>query len=78
MADISTGADAVVDEVFSYQKVNKLKNHYYGAAAPANPVAGLIWVDSDDGKVYVYYGAAWVEVVTGSGESFHPFLLFGG
>ena len=64
MADISTGADATVDEVFSYQKVNKLKNHYYGAAAPADPVAGVIWIDSDDDRTYIYDGAAWVEFVT--------------
>lgn len=67
MADISTGADAVVDERLGYQKLNKLKNHYYGAVAPANPVAGVIWIDSDDGKVYRYYGAAWVEIASAAG-----------
>lgn len=62
MADLLTGADAVVDEIFSYQKVNKLKNHYYGAVGPADATAGVIWVDSDDGKVYRFFGAAWVVI----------------
>lgn len=62
MGTLLTAADAVVDEILSYQKVNKLKNHYYGAAGPVDAVAGVIWVDSDDGKVYRFYGAAWIEI----------------
>ena len=59
---IPNGSDAVVDSLFSYQQYNRIKNHWYSATAPTAPVAGMIWVDSDDGKVYVYYGAAWVEI----------------
>lgn len=69
MADISTGADAIVDEVLSYQKVNKLKNHYYGATAPADAVAGMIWIDSDDDVPYRYDGAAWVALVPADGSA---------
>ena len=55
------GSDAVVDSLFSYQQYNRIKNHWYGATAPSDPQPGMIWVDSDDGKSYVYYGSAWVE-----------------
>ena len=72
------GTDAAVDDLWAAQHVNKFKNHWYAAAAPTDPQAGMIWMDSDDGKVYAYYAAAWSEIVIGSGESFHPFLLFGG
>ncbi len=69
MADIGTGADAVVDEILSYQKVNKLKNHYYGAAGPADAASGVIWVDSDDGVTYKRHSAAWVALVANPMES---------
>ena len=59
---IPNGSDAVVDSLFSYQQYNRIKNHWYGATAPTAPVAGMIWVDSDNGKTYVYYGAAWVKI----------------
>lgn len=59
---LSDGDNAILDDVFSYQQYNKLKNHWYAATAPSNPQAGMIWIDSDNGKVYKYYGAAWVEI----------------
>ncbi len=64
MGTLLTGADAVVDEILSYQKVNKLKNHYYGAVAPADVTAGVIWIDSNNDKVYRYDGAAWSQFYT--------------
>ena len=69
MADISTGADAVVDERLDYIKFNKVKNHYRAAAAPADAVAGVIWQDSDDNQVYIYNGAAWIPLLTATGLS---------
>lgn len=59
MGTLATGANAVVDEILSYQKVNLLKNHFYAAAGPADATAGVIWMDSDDGVVYKRYAAAW-------------------
>jgi len=49
---ISTGEDAVLDDIFSYQVYNKNKNNWYAAAAPADIQDGMIWVDSDNGVVY--------------------------
>lgn len=76
---LSNGTDAVVDEVFSYQIANKFKNHWSAATAMSDPQAGMIRHDTDDDTWQGYTtGAAWITFVTGSGESFHPFLLFGG
>ena len=30
------------------------------ASEPATPIAGDIWIDTDDSKVYFYNGATWV------------------
>lgn len=59
---LATGEDAVLDDVWSYQQYNRFKNHWVGASAPANAVAGMIWSDSDDDKLYHYTGAAWQEI----------------
>ena len=64
MGTLLTGANAVVDEILSYQKVNKLKNHFYAATGPADATSGVIWIDSDDDKAYLYDGAAWDEILT--------------
>ena len=64
---ISTGDDGVLDDVFSYQIYNKIKNHWRGSTAPANPQAGMIFSDSDDDKLYYWNGAAWVEIEAGGG-----------
>lgn len=63
MADLLTGADAVVDEVFSYQKANKFKNHYRGATAPADIQPGMLFSDSDDDRLYHRKAAANNEVL---------------
>ena len=55
---ISTGDDAVLDDLFSYQVYNKIKNHWYAATAPADVQNGMIYVDSDNSKVYAYDGSA--------------------
>jgi len=59
---LTNGTDAVLDEIWSYQIVNKFKNHWYSATGPSDPQAGMIWMDSDDGLLYKRYGAAWVEI----------------
>jgi hypothetical protein len=32
------------------------------SSAPSTPTTGSLWFDSDDGKTYVYYDSAWVEI----------------
>ena len=59
---ITTGSDGVLDDVFSYQVYNKIKNHWRAAAAPANVQVGMIWSDSDDNKLYHYTGSS-VEII---------------
>jgi len=67
---ISTGDDGILDDVFSYQIYNKIKNHWRGAAAPAEIQAGMIFSDSDDNRVYHYTGAALQEIIhTGATET---------
>ena len=74
-----------IDQKFPHlsdqQKVNKLKNHFYAAAAPADVTAGVIWIDSDDDKVYRYDGAAWSQFYTVADPNpnalFHPFFFLG-
>ena len=67
---ISTGDDAVLDDVFSYQIYNKIKNAWRGASAPADIQAGMIFSDSDDDRIYHYTGAALEEIIhTGATET---------
>jgi hypothetical protein len=42
-----------------------------GATAPVNPTAGTLWWDSVSGRLYVYFGTAWVDAspVDGAGIS---------
>ena len=64
MGTLLTGANAVVDEILSYQKVTVIKNHYYAAVGPADATSGVIWIDSDDGITYRRYAAAWNAIGT--------------
>jgi hypothetical protein len=48
------GRNIVASDFCSYQLMNVIKNCFYGASAPASPVAGLIWVNSATGAVTVY------------------------
>jgi len=64
---ISTGDDAILDDVFSYQIYNKIKNAWRGATPPANPQAGMIFSDSDDNTLWHWTGAVWVEIATAVG-----------
>lgn len=63
---ILTGSDGVLDDLFSYQVFNYLKNHWRAAAAPADKQPGMIRSDSDDDKLHHYGnvgGAAWEEIL---------------
>ena len=59
MADLTTGADAVSGDKFSYQQHNRLKDHWRSATAPTAPVAGMIWSKTTDDSLWVYDGTAW-------------------
>lgn len=59
---ILTGSDGILDDLFSYQVYNKIKNHWRAAVAPADIQAGMIWSDSDDDKLY-HHGAADEEIL---------------
>lgn len=59
---IIQGTDGVLDDLFSYQVYNKLKNHWRLGVEPADKQAGMIWSDLDDNKLY-HYGAAWEEIL---------------
>ena len=59
---ILTGDDGILDDLFSYQVYNKIKNHWRAAAVPADIQPGMIWSDSDDDKLY-HHGAADEEIL---------------
>lgn len=63
MADLTTGADAVSGDLLDFAQYNRIKNHWRSATAPTAPVAGEIWVKTDN-TVWVYDGAAWIQVAT--------------
>ena len=78
MADILTGADAISGSRLSYQEANKIKNCYRGAAAPADAVAGVLWQDSADDRLYQYDGAAWNLLGPDEVGTWTPAITFGG
>lgn len=59
---IIQGTDGVLDDLFSYQVYNKLKNHWRLGVAPADIQPGMIWSDLDDDKLY-HHGAADEEIL---------------
>jgi len=67
MPELIDGIDFVSGDIFSYQQANRMKNAWYGATAPANPVNGMIWIKSD-GAVYYYFNA-WVHLYSRHTES---------
>ncbi len=44
----------------------------YQASSPTGTIAGQLWVDSDDNKIYVYNGTTWVLVGGSSYQSTSP------
>jgi len=60
---ILTGTDGVLDDLFSYQVFNWLKNTWYAGAAPADMQDGMMWVDSGDGKLHLRHGGGLEEVL---------------
>lgn len=82
MGDILTGGDAISGDRLSFQEINEVKNHFYGpdppAAAVAGAVAGVLWVDSDDDRVYRYDGANWVVLGPDVDGNWIPTMTFGG
>ncbi len=77
MGDVLTGADCIRGELIGLGKINVLKNHYYGTDAPVDAVAGMLWVDSDDDRVYRYDGAAWVVLGPDIVGTWTPAISFG-
>lgn len=64
-------SDATLDvlNTADYQPITK-----YISNAPASPVTGQFWVDSDNGVLYLYNGSSWIEVTAASTNGF---LLMG-
>lgn len=46
------GDDFISGDVGSYQEWNRIKNHWRGAAAPANIQAGMLFSRSSDDKLF--------------------------
>lgn len=59
---IATGDDAVLDDIFSFAIYNYNKNHWRGAAAPADKQPGMIRSDSDDERLFHRQAAAWKDI----------------
>jgi len=52
----------------------------YTPSAPSSPETGRLWVDSDNGEMYVYNGTTWILITasgSGSSASSDPFFLMG-
>ena len=49
---ILTGDDGILDDLFSYQVYNHIKNHWRGAAAPTDIQDGMIWSETGTDKLY--------------------------
>jgi len=49
---LATGEDAVLDEVWSFQSVNDVKDRWYAAAPPADMENGMPFVKNTTGVVY--------------------------
>ena len=60
---ILTGDDGILDDLFSYQVYNHLKNHWRGAAAPADIQDGMIWSETVTHKLYHEAGGADEEIL---------------
>jgi len=63
---ILTGSDGILDDLFSYQVYNKLKNHWRDAAEAGDKQPGMIWSKTTDDKLFHYGnvgGEAWEEVL---------------
>ncbi len=79
MGDVLTGADCIRGELIGLNKINVLKNCYRAAAAPVDAVAGVLWQDSADDKLYIYDGAAWNLVgIAPVDGNWTPTITFGG
>jgi hypothetical protein len=57
---LSNGTDAVLDDIFSYQQYNRLKNHWPGASAPSDPQNGMVWYDSTNHRWAGRRNGAWL------------------
>ena len=69
-AELLLGADYEGDEAFCEAVVNALKNHFPMSDPQTNmtnPVYGIISIDEDDNRVYLYIGESgqpWREILT--------------
>lgn len=57
------GDDFVNGSILSYQEMNRIKNNWRAAAAPANFQPGMILSDSDDDRLYHRGASALEEIV---------------
>lgn len=66
---VDEDGSAMVLNVNDYQPITE-----YLPSAPAAPVTGQMWVDSDTGILYFYNGSSWQEMNT---IAIDPFMLMG-
>lgn len=67
-ADLLAGAGMTGGEGFCDSIYNVLKNHFYGAAAPASPENGTMYL-ADDGFTYIYFDTVWYKLVGATGAA---------
>lgn len=60
---ILTGDDGILDDLFSYQVYNHLKNHWRSNVAPADIQDGMIWSETVTHKLYHEAGGADEEIL---------------
>lgn len=63
MPTLADGIDFVVGDIVSYQQLNRMKDNFRAAAAPSNPVGGMLHSDSDDDRLNHRATAAWNEIL---------------
>lgn len=77
MTDVLDGKDCIKGELVGFNKINVLKNCYYGDE-PSDPATGLLWRSSADEILRQWDGAAWQIIPFYEVDDWEPGITFGG
>ncbi len=77
MPDVLDGLDCIRGELIGKNKINVLKNCYYGPE-PSNPATGLLWRSNVDEILRQWNGASWDFIGPSVDANWTPTITFGG